>query len=334
MNLEYLVQKANLGRIANIEKVTGGLSHKMYKVVTDKGIYAVKELNSGIMKRKDAYSNFIFSEEVTKIAKENRIPAVGAILIEESYITKINNSYFMVFEWIEGNVLKPEEVNLKHCEIIGEMLAQIHNTDFSRLENEQRKIGALEKFEWDKYIDLLEKQNKSYTEIVKQNIGMLDRLNEEAVNALKYANRNLVISHRDLDRKNVMWQGYSPFIIDWEASGYINPTLELIQLAWYWSGGDARNVDYSKFKTVLNSYKKHYEGNIDNRIDILIKADIYGGLNWLEYNLKRALCIANNYDQEEIELAEKEIINSIEEIKYNEKQFENILQIFKEVKIW
>ncbi len=41
-----------------------------------------------------------------------------------------------------------------------------------------------------------------------------------------------MISHTDLDRKNVIWQKNVPFIIDWEASGYINPTIELIQVAW------------------------------------------------------------------------------------------------------
>lgn len=56
-------------------KVTGGLSHKMYKVVTNKRTYAVKELNSGVMKRDTAYENFLFSEKFTDLAKLNNIPA-------------------------------------------------------------------------------------------------------------------------------------------------------------------------------------------------------------------------------------------------------------------
>lgn len=65
--------------VKSITKVTGGLSHRMHKVVTDKGIYAIKELNLGVMKRQEAYSNFAFSEQVTDIAKENGITAIGAI---------------------------------------------------------------------------------------------------------------------------------------------------------------------------------------------------------------------------------------------------------------
>lgn len=30
---------------------------------------------------------------------------------------------------------------------------------------------------------------------------------------------------------NEMWKNDKPVIIDWEASGYVNPTIELIQVA-------------------------------------------------------------------------------------------------------
>ena len=47
--MEQLIKECNLGTtIKSIEKVTGGLSHRMYKLVNDKGTYAIKELNSGV----------------------------------------------------------------------------------------------------------------------------------------------------------------------------------------------------------------------------------------------------------------------------------------------
>lgn len=329
--IERLILENNLGnKINNIEKVTGGLSHRMYKVKTGKGIYAVKELNSGVMKREKAYSNFVFSEKVTDIIKENGISAIGALKFNNDIMLKIDDSYFMVFEWLEGKILKAEEITDKHCEIIGKILAKIHNTDFSRIEDDERKSIETEYFEWDKYIPIAEEQKKPYIEELKENIELLYELNKNSVEALEYAKNNLVISHTDLDRKNVMWQDEKAFIIDWEASGYINPTIELIQVAWYWSGGDIENIDYNKFEKVINSYKQNYKGNIDKNIDILINADIYGGLAWIEYNLKRSLSIGNNYDNEEIKLAENEVIQSLKEIKYNVSQFEKMIEILKE----
>lgn len=328
--IERLILENNLGnKINNIEKVTGGLSHRMYKVETDKGIYAVKELNAGVMKREKAYSNFVFSEKVTDIVKENGISAIGALKIKNDIMLKIEDSYFMVFEWLEGRILQAEEITDKHCEIIGKMLAEIHNIDFSKIEDNERKSVETNFFDWDKYIIPAEEQNKPYIKELKESIELLYELNKNSVEALEYAKNNLVISHTDLDRKNVMWQNEKAFIIDWEASGYINPTIELIQVAWYWSGGDIENIDYNKFEKVINSYKQHYKGNIDKNIDILINADIYGGLAWIEYNLKRSLCIENKYDKEEIKLAENEVIQSLKEIKYNVSQFEKMTKIMK-----
>ena len=332
-DIESLIREEKLGTvIKSIDKVRGGLSHRMYKVVTDTGVYAVKEINPGVMKRKDAYSNFVFSEKVVDIVKENGISAIGTVRLKNNDIMKkINNRYFMVFNWIEGKILMPEEITEKHCKIIGKILAQIHSINFSEIEDNERKNINIEKYKWQNYYKFAKKENKKYLNVLEQNIDLLYELNEKANEAIRYANDDLIISHTDLDRKNVMWKGYKPFIIDWEASRYINPTIELIQVAWYWSGGDAKNIDYNKFKIVLNSYKKHAKIVTDKNINELIYADIYGGLGWINYNFKRSLCIENNYKQDEIELAENEIIQSIEEIKYNVSQMDKIIEIFKSV---
>lgn len=165
--------------------------------------------------------------------------------------------------------------------------------------------------------------------ILEQNIDLLYELNGKSNESIEYAKNNLIISHTDLDRKNVMWQEYKPFIIDWEASGYINPTIELTQVAWCWSGGDVKKLDYDKFKIVINSYKKGAKEGIDKNIEKLIYADLYGGLGWLNYNFKRSLCIENTYKEDEIEIAESEIEQSIGEIKYNVSQMNKMTEILK-----
>lgn len=272
----------------------------------------------------------MFSEKVVDIAKNNGITAICAKKLKNNdIIRKINNRYFMVFDWLKGRTLKPGEIDEKHCEIIGETLAKIHNIDFSKIEDNDRRNINIEKFVWKNYLELAKKENKTYINSFEQNMDLLYELNEKVNNAMLYAKDNLVISHTDLDRKNVIWQGYKPFIIDWESSGYINPTIELIQVAWYWSGGDIENINYNKFEKVISSYKKCAKIEIDPNIDKLIYADIYGGLEWLSYNFKRTLCIENKCKQDEIELAENEIIQSIEEIKYNINQMDTTIQFLK-----
>lgn len=331
--MEELIKECNLGTtIKSINKVTGGLSHRMYKIVTDKGVYAIKELNSGIMKKRTAYSNFLFAEKVTVLAKANGIPAIETIKSNNDIIKKIDNKYYMIFEWIEGTILKSEDIKEKHSEIVGKLLAKIHNIDFSSIDDDNRKHINARMYDWKKYIPIAKEQNKKYFQLYKDNIDVLYDLNKNSKEAIEYANNNLVISHRDLDRKNIIWQGDNPFIIDWEASGYINPTLELIQVAWYWSGGDIEKIDYNKFKKVIKSYRENYNGYLDSNIDILIHADIYSGLEWIYYNLRRSLCIGHDYIEEEVHIAENEVIQSINEIKYNVSQFNKMKELLKKIK--
>ena len=54
--------------------------------------------------------------------------------INNEVITKIDNNYYMIFEWLDGRTLKANEITEKHCEIIGEVLAKIHNIDFNEIE--------------------------------------------------------------------------------------------------------------------------------------------------------------------------------------------------------
>ena len=68
---------------------------------------------------------------------------------------------------------------------------------------------------------------------------------------------------------------------------------------------------------------------MDKNIEKLIYADIHNGLEWVNYNFKRSLCIENEYKQDEIELAENEIIQSIGEIKYNVSRMDKMIEILK-----
>ena len=106
MDIELFCECYNLGNVLNISKITGGLMHKMFKVETDKGIYCVKVLNQEVMKRDTAYNNFVISESISNLAKDNNIPVSSALLINNNFITKYKDNYYMVFDYIEGKTLK------------------------------------------------------------------------------------------------------------------------------------------------------------------------------------------------------------------------------------
>jgi hypothetical protein len=128
-----------LGDLVNEpESLTGGLMHRMYAVVTTKGKYAIKALNPQIMIRPKAMQKIINSEKIANIAAKT-VPALPAKQFNGSSIQQIDKQYYLVFDWVEGRSLKPSEINIFHCEKIGEIIAEIHMTDFSVLGIEENK---------------------------------------------------------------------------------------------------------------------------------------------------------------------------------------------------
>src|SRR5258706_229813 len=54
----------------------------------------------------------------------------------------------------------------------------------------------------------------------------------DIVSAQSLLSKESVISHRDLDQKNVLWNDKNiPYLIDWESTGKINPYQETITAA-------------------------------------------------------------------------------------------------------
>ena len=164
---------------------------------------------------------------------------------------------------------------------------------------------------------------------MKNSHDLLNEISLKINDALNHVNKNLIISHLDLDKKNIIWQEYNPYIVDWEASGYVNPIIELAQVAWYWTGGDIANLDYKKFENVADTYKKNSKIEIDKNIGKYIYWDFYNAFTWLNYNLKRSLFLKNEYEEDEIELIENEVIQSLIEINYKESQMDKIAEILK-----
>ena len=73
---EKISSKLNIGKIIEEpSRVDGGLTHKMYKLFTDKDKYIIKLLNPNIMKRETALTNYETADQIEEILKENNINA-------------------------------------------------------------------------------------------------------------------------------------------------------------------------------------------------------------------------------------------------------------------
>lgn len=322
-----LVLRYNLGaRIISLKKVTGGLSHSVYKLKTEKAIFAIKALNPAIMQRKESHSNFVFSEKVARIAKQNGINAICALQFDGEVMLKVENRFFLVFDWLNGKTLQPTDVQTEHCQIIGQTLAKIHNIDFFELHHFKPQKMKAEQPDFASFIPPAREQHKPYASKLQKDLNLLLELNQLSAVAVNNLNGTLTISHADLDCKNVLWQNLTPFLIDWESSGYIYPTLELVQVAWYWAGGDVENLDRSKFEVFVKSYKNEYRGKMYTDYSDLFYASLNSKLAWLRYNLQRGL---NTTDENIVDLSDNEVTKGLAELEYSIEQSGNVIQLLK-----
>ena len=323
--LEKLVRKFDLGsKIIKATQIHGGLSNRMYRVETDKAEYAIKKLNKTLMQNKTEFERITFAEKVSKIAEENGVFVERALEFEDKIIHEIDEDYYMIFNWNYGSHLQPEDVTDEICNTIGELLAKIHNLDFSKIEAEKSKETETRIIDWQHYANVAKNQNKYYYKDLVENIEILYEINKKTNEALEYAKNNLIISHRDLIKKNIMWNNNIPTVIDWESSGYVNPTVELVQVCWNWGNGDVGKFEFEKFGIIVNSYLQHVKKYKKEDMKKLIYANLWEAIEWLEYNLKRSLCIESTYRNEEIELAEEQINYLNHEIKYAMTQIEQV----------
>lgn len=147
-----------------------------------------------------------------------------------------------------------------------------------------------------------------------ENINNLYDWTAQANESAKLLASNMVISHRDLDPKNVMWIQDNPIIIDWECAGFVNPMHELIETAIYWSENETGDIDKERFLTFIRAYQKRV-GIIPANWRMVLLNGFLGKLGWLEYSLKRSLWIECT-DEKEQKMGTSQTIGTINSLKH------------------
>jgi len=318
---EKLVSNLELGKlIEEPSRVSGGLTHKMYKVVTDKNKYIVKLLNPNIMKRPTALGNFEKADAYEELLKENNIDAIYSIKFNDTKMQLQDGQYFYVYDWYDGKALKDNEIKNINCEKIGKQLAKIHNITLK----EDTWIEDTKNIDWKYYIDLAKAKESPIYDLIFDKINLLNESMQKGNEVVNNLPNYIAVCHNDLDSKNVLWINDEFKIIDLECLGYSNPYLELLTLALCWSGYESCNINFELFKTFMDSYFENSKLSRDINWEVLYYAN-NGRLEWLEYNIKRALMLETDSEEEQ-QLGIKEVKETLEHIIYYDSIKNEILK--------
>jgi Ser/Thr protein kinase RdoA (MazF antagonist) len=316
-DIKELFNKYKIGNVVQEpSSISGGLLHKMFKVTTETNIYAVKWLNPSIMQRNGVMENMINSELIAN-AFSKHLPVIAALNIDGQNVLHSNNKYYMVFHWNEGTSIFPPFISEKHCYEIGSSLGKIHQLNIA-IPEVKKDNNASKIYNWQQFLAKGKELNAFWLDTYARMVDKLIYWNT-LINESKYKlSEFMVISHGDLDPKNVMWHQDKPYFIDWEAAGYVNPNQELLEVLNYWTNNGKGELDRDKFKILLNAYSEYMSTkNID--WNCVLNSGYAGMLGWLEYSLKRALGIEST-DEEEKELGAEQVIGTIKELEIYDSQ--------------
>jgi Ser/Thr protein kinase RdoA (MazF antagonist) len=298
LQIEMLCNNLGLGEIVvTPAALSGGLLHRAYAVQTTSGRYVVKALNPEIMNRPTAMQNYITSERIANHAA-NYVPALPAKKFDGASIQQVGDQFCLVFDWIDGKSLKARDINASHCKKMGSIISSLHMGDFSDLGIANNCSEDRRPTDWNFYLDKGQETNAEWTTLLLENIEMLSKWNALAIISAKQLSSDMVISHGDLDPKNVMWDKIDPILIDWECAGYRNPMQDLIETAIYWSENESGEIDKDKFLAFITGYKRTEE-QLQANWGMILASGFLGKLDWLEYSLKRSLWIDCKEEEEQ-----------------------------------
>lgn len=286
----------------------GGFHHRMWRLETGRGVFAVKQLSPDRdVSDPVVAGHFNHTEAAADAFSRAGIPAVVALASGGQYLHLLDGVGYLVYPWTDATALGKNAIAPERAECVAGILARMHRLDIQVPglptaefdTNSEENVSAL--VAW-----AVQRNVRDARELESRLPDMLEvlRLQDDAIAVLR---RHLVVSHGDLDHKNVLWtDSGEPLLIDWESVRWLNPTHELILEALDWSGITA-NFSPRVFAGFLAAYRRG-GGMIDGgAIDASVNCVFGDWLNWLMYNVGRAMDVSSSREHgvgsEQVDLA-------------------------------
>lgn len=308
--LAKLLAFCGLGVILSpVEPVFGGLLHRMYKVTTDCGTYAIKHLNAEIMGRPGVFENYARAEKIERMIEKEGIPIVPAITVHGNKMQNVEGHYFYIFNWQEGHITDWNNISKHECHTVGSILGRIHAINPENVSHQEPRLSEIN---WQGYVLKAKEEKSEIASLLEDNEELFIYAEKEMNNARTSLPDILCLSNEDMDPKNVMWDNGNPWVIDLECLDYGNPISHALQLALQWSGIVTCDIDIEKMITFFDGYMEAYDNCFRGYSDVFGLA--YTWVEWLEYNIRRALgaCM----DEAEKMMGISEVRNTINRMKY------------------
>jgi len=337
--IEEFCESHHLGEVKEARLLPAGITNQTYFVETTTGKYVVKALNPYRYKTKEDIQKLETTEYISELANQNGVSTIAAKRINGKLINILHEQHYIVFDFFEGDIIPLNRISVENCFDVGRMLAELHNLSFK----EQKKLNSKNKIQMHNYAEQFKGKvdwDHYYKKAAKNSPKWLSRLKNEIVNLyevfdlsfaayLSFIPQDVVIAHGDLFNHNILWKDNVPYIIDWEAAGFIDATYDCVYTAIRWSTKNYTEdkedaVDRYRLYAFLNGYLEKRSINIEN-IEISLYMILYKRLTYFRNALIKYLNPRNESSKNRAESQiiytlsifrdYKNLINELERIK-------------------
>jgi len=244
------------------------------------------------------HETYRLSEQIAAAMAAHDIPAIAALTCSGDPVQEIDDITLLVYPWIIGEVLEAPSVEPKRGKQIGAVLGHMHALNLQIHALPLSEWGSFRDDDWDLLTVQAYDQGISWARHVRVAMPQLiewSRLYEQAGARLS---QEMVLSHRDIDQKNVIWRDeHTPLLVDWESVGLVNPTMELASVALDWSGLAIEAVREDTFSALVEGYVA--AGGVVRAAGIDALHGVMGiWLGWLSFNMQRSLGEASSGEDE------------------------------------
>lgn len=303
--------------------ITGGITNQLYQLTTTTGQYAIKIMNPTKLKEDpDIIKKLEISETIATKARLNGVNAICAISFDQHYVNENDGIYFLIYPWCDGTILTSKEITPTHLKLIAKQQATLHKIKVTT----SYDLKEMSKIDYSYYYNLVKFKEEPWALFFKKNFMRLQEIYEITFQNYQHLSKQVSYVHKDLNRKNILWQNETPYIIDWETATISNPSLDFFNSAWFLT----EDIKKDKYKVFTKEYLTIM--NLEDPIEVSIYSAIIEECKWLEFSLKRALGLYSS-ENSKIELGKASIESSLTEIINYFDKIPFMIQYLKEVSL-
>lgn len=282
--MKDLFKKLNLEEILNIEELDSS-QNSVYKITTKDNNYLVKEYSNNAISNKEDLITRTKQISISEYLNNSGIKTILPIKFNNETFINYNNKYYLIYNYLNYKTLNHNELNNTYMKIIANTLASIHKLNLNIDLPIQYKIINLD---LNNYLNIL-KNNPIYKDLYNLLLttsSKLTKLINDCNNSIPKIKEDLCISHNDYKLKNILWNNYDIYLIDFDASSLSNPIVSLAESSFALSIQN-NEINYDLYKTYIREYLDTY-GKPNTSFNDAINCAMNGKLQWLCYLLSEA----------------------------------------------